>query len=207
MKHHQPTFAAAVVGAPFLATMPDEVLIALIATYDSNAMHELYVRHSTRVFRFLLRLLGDAAAAEDLVSEVFLEIWRHAGQFEARSKVSTWMLAIARYKVAAWHRRRPPCDQADESAIEALADPADGPELAAQKQACGTIIRECLKQLSPAHREVLDLIYYQEQSIAEAAQIVGVPQNTIKTRAFHARKRIAQLMAARGIERLALGHS
>jgi RNA polymerase sigma-70 factor, ECF subfamily len=204
MKHHQPTLAAEAIGAPFLATMPDEILIALIAARDRNAMHGLYVRHSTRVFRFLLRLLDDAAAAEDLVSEVFIEVWRHAGQFEARSQVSTWMLAIARHKVSALRRRRFPCDQASESAIETLEDPADNPELAAQKQRCGTIIRECLEQLSPAHREVLDLIYYQEQSIAEVARIVGVPQNTVKTRAFHARKRIAQLIAARGIEHQAL---
>jgi RNA polymerase sigma-70 factor, ECF subfamily len=201
MRHHHPTVAAKAVGAPFLATMPDEVLMALIATQDKGAMHALYARHNARVFRFLIRLLGDAAAAEDLVSEVFIEVWRHAGQFEARSKASTWILAIARYKMAAFHRRRRPCVQVDESAIAAVEDPADDPEVAAQKQTCGTMLRACLAQLSPAHREVLDLIYYQEQSIAEVAQIIGIPQNTVKTRAFHARKRIAQLMAARGIER------
>jgi RNA polymerase sigma-70 factor, ECF subfamily len=197
--HHHPILAGEAVGAPFLATMPDEVLMALIASHDRSAMHGLYVRHNVRVFRFLMRLLGDAAAAEDLVSEVFIEVWRNAGQFEARSKVSTWILAIARYKASAVRRRRPPCDQVDQGAIEALEDPADDPEVAAQKQTCGTMLRECLAQLSPAHREVLDLIYYQEQSIAEVAQIVGVPLNTVKTRAFHARKRVAQLMAARGI--------
>lgn len=206
MKHHQPALAVEAIRAPFLAPIPDEILIALIAAHDRNAMHRLYVRHSTRVFRFLMRLLGDAAAAEDLVSEVFIEVWRHAGQFEARSKALTWILAIARHKVSALRRRLPPCDQVGESAIATLEDPADDPERAAQKQTCGTIIRECLAQLSPAHREVLDLIYYQEQSIAEVAEIVGVPQNTVKTRAFHARKRIAQLIAARGIERLALSH-
>jgi RNA polymerase sigma-70 factor, ECF subfamily len=201
MKHHHPIVAAKAVSAPFLATMPDEALMALIATHDKRAMHALYVRHHARVFRFLMRFLGDAAAAEDLVSEVFIEVWRHAGKFEARSKASTWILAIARYKAAALYRRRPPCDQVDESAIAALEDPADDPEVAAQKETCGAMLRECLAQLSPAHREVLDLIYYQEQSIAEVAWIIGVPQNTVKTRAFYARKRVAQLMAARGIER------
>jgi RNA polymerase sigma-70 factor, ECF subfamily len=201
MKHHPPIVAAKAVSAPFLATMPDEILMALIATHDKSAMHALYVRRNAQVFRFLMRFLGDAAAAEDLLSEVFIEVWRHAGQFQARSKALTWILAIARYKVSALRRRRPPCVQVDESAIAALEDPADDPEVAAQKQACGTMLRECLAQLSPAHREVLDRIYYQEQSIADVAQIVGVPQNTVKTRAFNARKRVAQLMAARGIER------
>jgi RNA polymerase sigma-70 factor, ECF subfamily len=201
MKHHHPTSATEAVSSSFLATMPDEVLIALIATHDQNAMHALFVRHNVRVFRFLARLVGDTAAAEDLVSEVFIEVWRHAGQFEARSKVSTWILAIARFKAAGLRRRRRPCDQIDESAVEAIEDTTDDPELTAQKKKCGTILRECIKQLSPAHREILDLIYYQEQSVADVAQIVGVPENTVKTRAFQARKRIAKLMAARGIER------
>ncbi len=200
MKHQHPALAAKAVSVSFLETMPDEILIALVATQDKNAMHALFVRHNVRVFRFLTRLVGDAATAEDLVSEVFIEVWRHAGQFEARSKVSTWMLAIAHHKAAALRRRRRPGDQVDDSAIEALEDPADGPELAAQKKKRGTILRECLEQLSPAHREILDLIYYQERSIADVAQIVGVPQNTVKTRAFFARKRVAQFMAARGIE-------
>jgi RNA polymerase sigma-70 factor, ECF subfamily len=201
MKYHLPISATAAVSRSFLTTMPDEILIALIATHDKNAMHVLYIRHNIRVFRFLTRLLRDAATAEDLVSEVFIEVWRNAGQFEARSKVSTWILAIARFKAAAVHRRRRPCDQLDESVTESLEDQTDGPDVTAQKRKCSAILRSCLEQLSPAHREVLDLIYYHEQSIANVAQIVGVPQNTVKTRAFHARKRVAQLMAARGIER------
>jgi len=60
---------------------------------------------------------------------------------------------------------------------------------------------DCLKELSPAHREVIDLVYYHERSIAEVAEIIGIPPNTVKTRMFHARKRIAELMAAQGIDR------
>lgn len=166
-------------------------------------MRTLFLRHKVRVFRFLMRLVGDAAAADDLLSEVFIEVWRRAGRFEARSKVSTWILAIARYKAASLHRRRS-FDQLDDSAVALIEDSHDNPEAAAQKKKCGTVLRDCLRQLSPAHREVLDLIYYHEQSIPEAARIIGVPENTVKTRAFHARKRIAELMAARGVERAAI---
>lgn len=203
MKHHHSTRAAQRVSAALATTMSDEILIALIAARDNNAMHALFARHNTRVFRFLLRLVGDAATAEDLASEVFIEVWRGAGQFKGRSRVSTWMLAIARYKAAATRRRRP-CERLDQSAIEAVQDPADDPEAAAQKSKCGALLQDCLRQLSAAHREILDLIYYHDQSIAEVARIVGVPENTAKTRAFHARKRVAQLMAARGIERACL---
>lgn len=199
MKHHHPTAAAEPVSKSFLATMSDEVLIALIAAHDKGAMGALFARHKVRVFRFLTRILGDAAKAEDLTSEVFIEIWRRAGSFEGRSKVSTWILAIAHYRAASERRRRT-LDQLDEASVASIEDPLDDPEAAAQKRRCGTILRDCLQQLSPAHREIIDLIYYHEQSIPEVARIVGVPENTVKTRAFHARKRIGQLLAARGIE-------
>jgi RNA polymerase sigma-70 factor, ECF subfamily len=203
MKHHHPTLAAEPAGKSFLAKMPDEFLLALIAAHDSDAMRALFVRHNVRIFRFLTHVLGDATAAEDLVSEVFIEVWRNAGRFKARSKASTWILAIARYKAASLRRRRH-CDQLDEGAAERLEDPADDAEASTQKKHRDAILRDCLKQLSPAHREILNLIYYQEQSVAEVAQIIGVPEGTVKTRAYFARKHMARLMAARGLERASL---
>lgn len=188
---------------PSIKIRSDETLIAQIAAHDRNAMRDLFVRHGARVFRFLLRAVNDAAAAEDLLNEIFIDIWRHAGQFEGRSKVSTWILAIAHFKAAAWRRRRT-SDQLEQGAIEAIEDLADNPEAVAQKQSACAVIRECLKRLSPAHRTILDLIYYHEQSVAEVARIVGVPENTVKTRAYYARKCLEQLLAERGISREAL---
>jgi RNA polymerase sigma-70 factor, ECF subfamily len=181
----------------------DETLMALIATHDRKAMRDLFVRHNVRVFRFLLRAVGNAAAAEDLLNDVFLDIWRHAGQFEARSKVLTWILAIAHFKVVALRRRRG-FNQLDDGAAEAIEDPTDDPEMTALKRSSYSAIRESLKLLSPDHRKILDLIYYHEQSIAEVARIIGVPENTVKTRAYYARKRIAKLLAERGVNRDAL---
>ena len=178
----------------------DETLIALIAAHDRDAMRDLFIRHNVQVYRFLLRAVGDAAAAEDLMNEVFIDIWRHAGQFEARSKVSTWILAIAHFKAAGLRRRRA-CDQLDDEAVKSIEYTGDDPEVATLRRSSCAAIRECLELLSPAHRTILDLIYYHEQSIAEVAGIIGVPQNTVKTRAYCARKRVAQLLAARGIGR------
>jgi RNA polymerase sigma-70 factor, ECF subfamily len=85
----------------------DEVLIGRIANGDRLAMQVLFARHHVRVFRFVLRLVRDEAAAEDLISEVFLDVWRQAGKFEGRAAVSTWLLAIARFKALSALRRRP----------------------------------------------------------------------------------------------------
>jgi len=178
----------------------DETLLDLVAEGDKDAMRVLFARHNVRVFRFLLRLVGNDATAEDLLNEVFVDVWRHAGRFEARSQVSTWILAIARFKALAALRRRSH-DELDEGAYEAFEDPADNPEIAVQKSERSALLQQCLKQLSTAHRQVVDLVYYHEQSIEEVAEIIGVPQSTVKTRVFYARKRIAELMAERGLER------
>ncbi len=191
--------AAVKAGSSGKATS-DEVLIGLIAGGDRDAMRLLYARHNVRVFRFLMRLVGNEATAEDLLNEVFVDVWRNAGRFEARSQASTWILAIARYKALASLRRRS-LDELDDDACESIEDTADDPEAALQKIERSAILQDCLKQLSTAHREVVDLVYYHEQSIDEVAEIIGVPQSTVKTRVFYARKRIAELMAARGVER------
>jgi RNA polymerase sigma-70 factor, ECF subfamily len=178
----------------------DETLIGLVANGDTDAMRVLFARHNVRVFRFLLRLVGNNATAEDLLNEVFVDVWRHASRFEARSQVSTWILAIARFKALASLRRRS-LDELDDDTYEAVEDPADDPEIAMQKTERSALLQDCLKRLSTSHREVVDLVYYHEQSIEEVAKIIGVPQSTVKTRVFYARKRIAQLMAERGLER------
>ena len=178
----------------------DEALIGRIATGDKVAMQVLFARHHVRVYRFVLRLVRDQTKAEDLISEVFLDVWRQAGKFEARSAVSTWLLAIARYKALSALRRRPDEELDDETAA-AIEDPGDDPETALEKKDKGEILRKCLTALSPEHREIIDLVYYHEKSVEEVAEIVGIPANTVKTRMFYARKRLAELLKAAGVER------
>ena len=178
----------------------DEELIGRIASGDRLAMQVLFARHHVRVFRFVLRLVRDESVAEDLISEVFLDVWRQAGRFEGRSAVSTWLLAIARFKALSALRRRPD-EELDEETAASIEDTSDNPETALEKKDKSAIIRKCLMGLSAEHREIIDLVYYHEKSVEEVAQIVGIPENTVKTRMFYARKRLAELLKAEGIER------
>ena len=178
----------------------DEVLVGLIAKGDKGAMQVLYARHKVRVFRFLMRFVGREVTAEDLVSEVFIEAWRHADRFEARSQVLTWLLAIARHKALSALRRRS-AHEVDDERLEFIEDPCDDPEPPMQKTERNALIADCLKQLPPAHREIIDLVYYHERTIDDVAEIIGVPQNTVKTRMFYARERMAELLAACGLDR------
>jgi RNA polymerase sigma-70 factor, ECF subfamily len=179
----------------------DESLIQLIAGRDKRAMQALFERHNVRVYRFVLRLAGNASLAEDIVSEVFLDVWRQAGAFEGKSRVSTWLLAIARYKAYDAHRRHAATTPLDDDMAAAIIDPADNPEVAANRENRDALIRTCLAQLSPAHREIIDLVYYHERSVKEIAQIAGIPEGTVKTRMFHARRRTAELLKAAGVDR------
>src|ERR1043166_5375644 len=107
----------------------DEVLIGRIANGDRLAMQVLFARHHVRVYRFVLRLVREEATAEDLISEVFLDVWRQAGRFEGRSQVSTWLLSIARFKALSALRKRPD-ETLDEEAAQAIEDPSEDPEVA-----------------------------------------------------------------------------
>ena len=178
----------------------DEVLIERIAKGDRLAMQVLFARHHVRVYRFVLRLVGNQSVAEDLISEVFLDVWRQADRFEGRSAVSTWMLAIARFKALSALRKKPE-EELDEETASAIEDTADDPEVAMQKKDTSKVLRKCLEALSPEHREIIDLVYYHEKSVEEVAEIVGIPENTVKTRMFYARKKLAELLKAAGVER------
>ena len=178
----------------------DEVLIGRIAQGDRLAMQVLYGRHHVRVFRFSLRLVRNESIAEDLISEVFLDVWRQAGKFEGRSAVSTWLLAITRFKALSALRKRKDAELDDETAA-AIEDTSDNPEVTVAKKDTSNALRNCLTALSPEHREIVDLVYYHEKSVEEVAEIVGIPENTVKTRLFYARKKLSELLKAAGIER------
>ena len=183
-----------------MQTTPDEVLIARIADGDRLAMQVLFARHHVRVYRFVLRLVRNEATAEDLISDVFLDIWRQAGKFEGRSAVSTWMLSIARFKALSALRRKPE-EELDEETAERIEDHADDPEVVLAKKDKAAVLRECLSKLSAEHREIVDLVYYHEKSVQEAAGIVGIPEATVKTRMFYARKKLSELLKEQGIDR------
>ena len=180
----------------------DEALLREVARNNQLAMRTLYTRHRVRLYRFIMRLVRDPALAEDVLSETFLAAWRQAGRFQGRSTVSTWLFGIARHKALTALDPRPH-EALDDDIADTLADPALDPDAADRRRDSGTIMRRCLGALSPEHGEIIDLVYYQEKSIKEIAAIVGIPLATVKTRMFYARKRLAALVQAADIDRVA----
>jgi RNA polymerase sigma-70 factor, ECF subfamily len=192
--HRAAVAAVSAFAATAGKTSSDEILIEEIAAGSKPAMHALFARHRTYVYRWLLRFVSSETLAEDLLSEVFLDVWRQAARFQRRSSVSTWLLSIARHKALSARRRRTEGAELDEKIETTIADPANDPEVALQEKDRGELVRRALMQLSPEHREVIDLVYYHEKSVDEVAHILDVPSATVKTRMFYARKKLADVI-------------
>ena len=148
-------------------------------------MQVLFARHHVRVFRFVLRLVRDEATAEDLISEVFLDVWRQAGRFEGRAAVSTWLLAIAR-NVAVDHyrrdRRHEPLEAAD--AVSGGESPEDLAERRSDIERLGRL----LEQLPERERDLVALKYgagMTNRAIARLTQLTESNVGTILHRTIH----------------------
>jgi RNA polymerase sigma-70 factor (ECF subfamily) len=191
----QRSAAALPAHAAAVDTSSDDMLVARIGEGDRLAMQTLFARHRTPVYRWLLRLVGNETLAEDLVSDVFLDVWRLASRFEGRSSVSTWLMAIARFKAISARRRRADAEL-DDVVESTVADTADDPAVVLEKKNRDETLRAALTRLSAEHKEIIDLVYYHEKSVDECAQIIGVPSGTVKTRMFYARRKLAELVQA-----------
>ena len=175
-------------------------------------------RVTSGLFRVLLPSLGvfflwfSSAGGEekDLASTHFpipktirpqVDFWKKVFAVYSRYQVvihDTETMQI--YRVLDFRRLRDD-EELDEEKAATIEDPADDPETAIQKKDKSEILRKCLTSLSPEHREIVDLVYYHERSVEEVAEIVGIPENTVKTRMFYARKKLATLLQAAGIDR------
>ena len=190
----QPAAVAAVSALAATAgkTSSDEILVEQIAAGSKPAMQALFARHRTYVYRWLLRFVSNETLAEDLLSEVFLDVWRQAGQFEGRASVSTWLLSIARFKALSARRRR---TDAELDEIEAtVADSADDPEITLQKKSRNELPRRALmRSVARASRDHRSGLLPREVGRGLRAH-PDIPAATVKTRMFYARKKLAELV-------------
>ena len=171
-------------------------LVRRIAAGDRGAFQALYRALEGPVFRFLRSRLNDPFECHDILHDVFMEIWRHAGRFEGRSRVQTWVMGIAYRKMIDALRRQGRVELPGED----MPDPADEAPageacLAAGQEAAH--VRFCLDQLSGDHRTAVTLAFWEDLSYGEIAAVAGVPEGTVKTRIFHAKKLLLRCLAGR----------
>lgn len=186
---------AGVAPAAALADRRDAALLARIVDGDRAAFDTLYRHYFARLTDFVARMLRQHELAEEVVNDTMYAVWTGSARFAGRSRVSTWIFGIAYHKALKRleRERRTVADTLDEDFdLAAETDPgsdADAARLQHQLEAA-------LAKLSPAHRSVVELTFLLEYSYEEAADIVGCPVNTVKTRMFHARARLRKLLSA-----------
>jgi RNA polymerase sigma-70 factor (ECF subfamily) len=177
----------------------DGELLERIIQRDRNALAILYERYYHRLLRFIYQIVGDTDAAQEGVNDVMFVVWNQATEFAGRSKVSTWIMGIAyrkalklrlrlhkwvfRFKAADWTESIEPVAR-----IEGLTD----------QLVIEDLLFRALKQLPPKQRAVIELAYYSGYAYGEIAEIVGCPENTVKTRMFHARSRLQDILRSLG---------
>jgi len=163
-------------------------LLARIAGHDNIAINELYLLYYRRLGRFLMRLTTRHELAEEIINETFWVIWQHAGDFRGASRVSTWILGIAYRRGLKSLRYEGP--QPADIDIEAEI----GSEEPAQEEEMSEWLEVALQRLPIEQRTVLELAYRMGHSCVEIASIMQCPVNTVKTRMFHARRKLKILL-------------
>ncbi len=181
-------------------TSTDELtLLRRVAAKDRKAFEALYHLYYRRLFGYLLKLTRRAELVEEVLNDVMLAIWKGAASFDGRSRPSTWIFGIAYHKALKALARRPMAEVDGDA--ESSPEPVDRDEpesLAARRELAGVLGR-ALGSLSPEQRAVVELTYYYGLAYPEIAEIVGCPVNTVKTRMFHARRRLKELLPGMGV--------
>ncbi|RLA94385.1 MAG: RNA polymerase subunit sigma [Deltaproteobacteria bacterium] len=178
----------------------EHAVIGRIAQGDRDAFRELYDRYYKAVYLYAYRLLGEEA--EDVANEVMMEIWKGAKRFKGRSQVSTWIFGIAANKVR--KKLKKGFRSVGEEGLEEAVNGGTPPDEVSHRLQLKEKFKEALERLSPEHREVLHLAYYEDLSVKEISEIVGCPLNTVKTRMFYARQRLRAILEQMGVGREAI---
>jgi RNA polymerase sigma factor (sigma-70 family) len=186
------------IGAPearSAASRDEAALMRRVAHGDGAAFEKLYGCYYPRLRRFLERVTRRPQLVEEILNDTMLVVWRKAHTYDLSSKVSTWIFAIAYRKSLKTLKR---VDRVLEFDPEENASPArSGPEGEMMQQELRVFLSRAMTALSAEHRAVIELTYYQECSYREIAEIMECPVDTVKTRMFHARRRLKLLLADR----------
>lgn len=172
-----------------------EVLMRKIAKGDKTAFSALYVMFEQPIYRFVRVKLNDPTESSDILHEVFLEIWRYADRFDGRVSVKTWLFGIAYRRTVDLYRKGSRMIVTDD--FERVVDRSPNAEQQLLAVEHGVHIRECLKTLKPEHRSAVELVFFENMSYREIAEVAGVPEGTAKTRVFHAKKLLLHCLKSR----------
>lgn len=177
----------------------EERLLARVARHERDALAELYERFHRPLFTYLVHLLGRKELAEDVLQEVMVIVWRQADSFRGDAPVARWLFGIAHHQAFKALRKEPAAPHLALDAALELADESLDPEADLLRQTTHDELIEALAQLTPEHREALELAFFQEFACKEIAAIVGIPVGTVKSRLSYARRALKAILVSNGL--------
>lgn len=168
-------------------------LMDRISRHDEGAFHDLYREYGQRMYAYALRVTGDSAQADDVLQDSLMVVWKSAGTYRGSGRLKAWLLGIVHHTAVKTlrHLFNPITDEMEDT-VEAG---SGKPEELVQSREDASLLRLGLDQLSPEHRAVLDLVFYQGLNLQETADVIGCPVGTVKSRLSYARKRLKGLLA------------
>ena len=172
---------------------PDErELLARVSARDLQAFEKLYRIYQPRLARFLIAIVQRPQLVEEVLDDTMMVVWQTAANFRGSSKPSTWMFSIA-YRKALKARAKWP-DPVEDEEYDTRVSNEPGPDEEVHHQRLHDALIEAMSHLSPQHRAVVDLTYFHGMGYRAIADIVECPVDTVKTRMFHARRRLKEAM-------------
>lgn len=177
----------------------DAVLLQRIGKGDRDAFSQLFQELQQPLFCYLMKLLREREATEEVLNETMLEVWRQAARFEGRSLATTWIFSIAHNLAVSRLRKRRDVALDEEQAM-AIEDESPTADIRVEREDTSRLIDRLMEKLSAEHREILHLAYWQEMSVLNIADMLKLPPSTVKTRMFYARLRLKALLKQHGIE-------
>jgi len=179
--------------------MPDSALIAKMITGDESALATLYDRYSPMLFGMLMRVLNDRQAAEEVLQDLFLQLWRNAGQFDAsRGSLPAWLMVIGRNRAISrlrGRRDREVMEEEEGDFAATFASPQNIEDEAARNQLARTV-SAAMQQLPAEQRQAVELAYFEGMTQSEIANKTGIPLGTVKTRVRTAMQTLRQILGS-----------
>jgi RNA polymerase sigma-70 factor (ECF subfamily) len=176
----------------------DDELLRSVAAGDAAALARLYERYAGALFGYLHRLAGDRMTAEEILQDTMLAVWRSAGSFEGRAKVTTWLFGVARRQAHNRLRGRSGPEPAG-AALPDRPDQSRGPEELAIAATGGTPVAAAIELLPDHHRDVIALVFVAGLPLADVAEVLAIPVGTVKSRLYHARAAVAAALTAQEV--------
>ena len=174
----------------------ESALVLRCQAGEARAREELVTGYERIVYTLAYRMTGDREEARDITQAVFLKAFRGLGTFDPRRRFFSWIYRIAVNEVIDRLRSR----RQEEALDESREDPADRPDVRAERREIAHAVQAALLELSEDDRQVLVLRHWLDRSLAEIGETLGIPDRTAKSRLFEARQRLGRILRRRGVD-------